>query len=65
VSLYDRTKDALFQMERYGGQVFDKNVLAALEALSNVNDDLYHGRGVRESVAKVRAALDQIVRDVS
>lgn len=62
MSLFDRTHDALFQMQRYGC-VFDENVAEALEALTDVNDDLHHGRDkkcIAESVAKVRAALDKI-----
>lgn len=64
MNLYDGTRDALFQMERYGGHVFDENVLKALWALTGVNDDLWHGRDeqcVRESVDKVRSALEKIV----
>lgn len=61
MSPFSRTQDALLQMQRYGAA--DENVADALEALSEVNDDLAHDRSrecVLEGLAKVRAALDKI-----
>lgn len=61
--LIDRTDFACEQLKRYGASVQTEAIADALDALTNVNDDVAHARHptcVKESTDKVRAALDRI-----
>lgn len=45
-----RTQNACDQLTRYANAVFDDPLADALETLTDVNDDLWHGRDAGESI---------------
>ena len=60
-----QTEIAASQLTRYGGSVFDEDVLALLWAVAEINDDLWHSRSTRcvqEQIDKAREALDAFAR---
>ena len=55
-----RMRNAWDQLERYGGEVFDDALCDLLEAITDINDDLWHDRHpdcVCESIDKAIAIL--------
>ena len=61
--LWDRSHDACAQMLRYGNTVADENILAVLEALTDLNDNVANGRAkeiVQADVGKIKALLDVV-----
>lgn len=64
--LYDRSHDACVEMLRYGNTVADENVLAVLEALTDLNDNVANGRAkeiVQGDVDKIKALLDVVAKE--
>lgn len=60
---YDRSHAACADMLRYGNTVADENVLAVLEALGELNDNVANGRAkeiVQADVDKIKALLDVV-----
>ena len=58
-ALAHQTEAAASELTRYGGRVFNKNVLDLLWAISEINDDLWHLRSP-QGIASAREALDRI-----
>jgi len=59
----DRTRNACDQLTRYGGAVFNNEVADVLDALTDINDDLWHGRDpnlICKQVDKAKALLDAV-----
>lgn len=54
-----RIEAAMHQLERYGGSP-DSRVLALLEMLTDINDDICHMRNPAPAISKARELLDQI-----
>lgn len=47
MSLASRTQDVCDQLTRYGGRVASEDLLAVLERLTDINDDIVHDRAGR------------------
>lgn len=63
--LDQRTEDAIEQLRRYSGRVFNEEMANALAALACLNDDLWHDRHpgvIAISANLVRMHLDRIVK---
>lgn len=64
--LWDRSRHACADMLRYGNTVADENILAVLEALADLNDNVANGRAkkiVQDDVDKIKALLDVVARE--
>lgn len=58
-----RTEDVCNQLQRYGGEVCCHSLLDVLWELTNINDDLVHGRDpslIVEGIARAKALLDKV-----
>jgi hypothetical protein len=58
-----RTQNACAQLTRYGGRVASAELAAVLESLTDINDDMQHGRDIRllrAKVEKAKALLDLV-----
>ena len=63
-SLWVRTHAAIDQLTRYGDAVQSEELVAVLEQLTDINDDLAHGRDpqlIKEGVEKAKALLDLVL----
>lgn len=59
-----RTRDACAQLTRYGGGVASEELADVLDTLTDLNDDMHHGRAdslVQEQVEKMKAQLDRVL----
>ena len=57
------TEAACDQLTRYAGSVFCVELLAVLEQLTNINDDLYHARSydlIQAQITEAKLRLDQL-----
>lgn len=57
------TQVACEQLTRYGGALWSVELLAVLEKLTDLNDDLQHGRArdlVRARIEEAKALLDRV-----
>jgi hypothetical protein len=57
------TRCACDQLTRYGGAVWSVELLDVLEKLTDLNDELQHGRAqelVRARIAEAKALLDRV-----
>ncbi len=57
------TQAACDQLTRYGGGVASVELLDVLDKLTDINDDMQHGRSkdlVREQIANAKALLDRL-----
>ena len=62
-----RTENAIAQLQRYGRAAEHERIVTALELLSNVNDDMAHGRHwelIVEGINKVTAELNELAKEV-
>lgn len=58
-----RTRGALDQLLRYGGAPWSSELVDVLEKLTDINDDLQHGREpslIREQITAAKALLDKL-----
>jgi len=58
-----RTRNACDQLMRYGGGVANTQLAEVLDKLTDINDDLQHGRDpllIQEGVEKAKALLDAV-----
>lgn len=58
------TDDACAQLVRYGGGVFDDSLLSALQAFTDLNDDIWHARHksiIVDDVNKIKQLLDKVL----
>ena len=57
-----RTWNACDELSRYGG-VYNVELVEVLEQITEINDDLHHGRDpelIRSGIEKAKALLDQV-----
>jgi len=57
------TRCACDQLTRYGGGVASVELLDVLEKLTDINDDMQHGRAkdlVRQQIAEAKALLERL-----
>lgn len=58
-----RTRNACGQLTRYAGAVASTELADVLDTLTDLNDDLWHGRDpsiIREQIEKAKTQLDVI-----
>ena len=58
-----RTRNACDQLTRYSGAVDNEELADLLDKLTDLNDDMCHGRSatiIRQQIAEMKALLDQI-----
>lgn len=58
-----RTQNACDQLTRYGGGVASAELADVLDVLTDINDDLWHGRDqalIKEQVEKAKKLLDAV-----
>jgi hypothetical protein len=64
VDLGQRTDDACRQLTRYGGSVYNHEVADVIDAVVNLNDDMFHDRHIdliRSGVEKAKAELEALM----
>lgn len=62
MNIGQRTRDACVQLTRYNAGVYDENMVSALEALVEINDDLYHLRDPATAIANLRYAISKLYK---
>ena len=65
-SLSQRTEDVCEQLMRYGGAVANEALLAALETIAAINDDMHHARSAEliwREINEAKGQLDLVLRD--
>ena len=58
-----RTENAIDQLNRYGYGVFSRELVAVLEVVADINDDLWHSRHaeiVTDNIRKAKKRLDEV-----
>lgn len=63
VDLAFRTQAACDQLTRYGGGLFNEELCALIEKISDINDDLAHGRDtsfIKSGVYDAKTLLDAV-----
>lgn len=66
IDLHTRTQDACTQLERYG-YIFSHELADIVWLLTDINDDLWHGRepaGIKADIRKCRELLDALEKSV-
>lgn len=61
--LDDRTQDICDQLTRYGGAVFNAELLDVLSLITDINDDMHHMRHtdlVKAKIEETKLALDRL-----
>lgn len=62
-----RTTNACDQLTRYGGGVASAELADVLDALTDINDDIWNGRHpalIKEQIEKAKALLDAVAATV-
>lgn len=59
----NETRDACDQLMRYGGSIASAELLAVVQKITDINDDLWHGRDpalIRNAISEAKALLDKV-----
>lgn len=67
MTLEFRTRDACYQLTRYDGGVFNTELADVLDALTDINDDMQHGRDsalIKEQIEKAKLLLDTLASQI-
>lgn len=59
-----RLDDAIGQLTRYGSALEHDTLMDVLEAITDINDDLAHGRHIGANIAETKALLDRLEQEV-